>query len=160
MSEEARARKNAAQRAYYATNRDAIRAIEDAKLLDPERRKVKNERQNEYYWRNRDAIRARILASRTPEVKARRARYMRENFGRSLGLSEQELRTVIAQKHCDICGREKKKMVIDHCHESGLFRGVLCSQCNTAIGLLEENVEAILSAVAYIEKHLPKKRTA
>lgn len=40
---------------------------------------------------------------------------------------------------------------IDHCHTLGNVRGLLCSRCNQAIGLLDESEEKILSALEYIK---------
>lgn len=39
---------------------------------------------------------------------------------------------------CAICSKDLPKgtAVVDHCHESGKVRGLLCGQCNTGIGLL------------------------
>lgn len=57
---------------------------------------------------------------------------------------------------CAICGTDtptKKGWCIDHCHNTGLVRGVLCSKCNTAIGLLDENIDTMTSAIEYIIKH-------
>ena len=58
---------------------------------------------------------------------------------------------------CDIC----KKSIplrdfhthIDHCHTTGKFRGVLCSDCNISLGNMKENTEALKSMIEYIWKH-------
>lgn len=42
---------------------------------------------------------------------------------------------------------------IDHCHDSTNVRSLLCSNCNTALGLLKENIEVMYRAIDYIEKH-------
>lgn len=42
---------------------------------------------------------------------------------------------------------------VDHNHSSGKIRGLLCSACNTAIGLLNENPEILKSALAYLDRH-------
>jgi hypothetical protein len=44
---------------------------------------------------------------------------------------------------CEICGIQAKKMCIDH-KIAGTYRGVLCQQCNTRLGWLENNLEVIL----------------
>lgn len=39
---------------------------------------------------------------------------------------------------------------IDHCHDTGLIRGLLCSNCNTALGLMGDNAETLQRAAAYL----------
>lgn len=63
---------------------------------------------------------------------------------------------------CAICGRVDPIgrvsqfgpdywLHVDHDHETGNVRGLLCSNCNQAIGLLGENVDNVRRAVAYLE---------
>lgn len=54
---------------------------------------------------------------------------------------------------CAICGEmlDKKKYRIDHNHTSGKVRGLLCSSCNAAIGLLKDSPEVISNAVRYLK---------
>ena len=63
---------------------------------------------------------------------------------------------------CAICGdpqgtpksdryRGTAELNIDHCHETGLVRGLLCSDCNKAIGLFQENIDILRKAVWYLE---------
>lgn len=40
---------------------------------------------------------------------------------------------------------------VDHCHVSGMVRGILCSNCNWALGLMKENPESIRKLAVYIE---------
>ena len=47
---------------------------------------------------------------------------------------------------CYVCGR-RPAVVRDHCHESGLIRGLLCNGCNT----LAQNPELIWKVLAYVE---------
>jgi hypothetical protein len=38
----------------------------------------------------------------------------------------------------------------DHCHETGVVRGMLCRPCNTALGSFRDNTETMARAIAYI----------
>lgn len=63
---------------------------------------------------------------------------------------------------CKICGRPEfmrhgssgkvKDLAIDHCHQTNVIRGLLCSACNTSLGLLKDNVETLKSAIKYLEE--------
>lgn len=56
---------------------------------------------------------------------------------------------------CGCCGTHKELggvngLYVDHCHDSGEIRGLLCPSCNTAIGLLGDNLEGVKLAVKYL----------
>jgi len=63
------------------------------------------------------------------------------------------------QGRCAICGGEGFKMaehhivklVVDHNHSTGEVRGLLCHNCNRAIGLLQENEQSFLNAIQYLK---------
>ena len=58
---------------------------------------------------------------------------------------------------CAICGSINNKggvgksLCVDHDHDSGKIRGILCSTCNRAIGQFNDDVETVKQAVAYLE---------
>jgi hypothetical protein len=62
---------------------------------------------------------------------------------------------------CAICKKPEKKQIngrtaslcVDHDHGSGVIRGLLCRNCNTAIGLLGEDLTVIGRALAYVATH-------
>lgn len=60
--------------------------------------------------------------------------------------------TRAAPSHCECCGSPpgKKALAIDHCHATGMFRGWLCTNCNTGIGSLGDNLEGAMRAVRYL----------
>jgi hypothetical protein len=57
----------------------------------------------------------------------------------------------IEMVECEICG-DKDDLVIDHCHETNAYRGVLCRTCNMGIGHLKENKDVIRKALEYAER--------
>lgn len=67
------------------------------------------------------------------------------------------------QGRCDICGKEEtvlgstgkvKSLAIDHCHDTGRIRGLLCNNCNRGIGLLNKEPDLLRKALAYLEGNL------
>ena len=59
------------------------------------------------------------------------------------------------KEECAICSKkmQEKEVHVDHCHQTGRVRGLLCSRCNQAIGLLDEDLERINMAAEYIKGH-------
>ena len=60
---------------------------------------------------------------------------------------------------CDCCNRVvnqlvyNSKIVLDHCHDTGFFRGWICYACNQGIGKLGDNLEGVVKAVLYLSKN-------
>lgn len=91
---------------------------------------------------------------------------LRESFGISLRQYEDML---IAQNGCcAICNQRetmKRKgkdvaLAVDHCHETGDIRGLLCTACNKGIGLFADSIKNLQSAASYLAKHKEKKMPA
>jgi hypothetical protein len=58
---------------------------------------------------------------------------------------------------CEICHQpeiNKRQVIsIDHDHKTGKIRGILCSKCNTTLGLVNDSVEILQQAIKYLRKH-------
>ena len=58
-------------------------------------------------------------------------------------------------RQCAICGyffKSEKHTHIDHCHTTNKVRGILCTHCNVALGLLKDSPEILKSAIKYLKK--------
>lgn len=63
---------------------------------------------------------------------------------------------------CAICGGKEttkdkdggpRKMPVDHNHETGKVRALLCTQCNRGLGLFADNIQKLEAAAEYLRKH-------
>lgn len=55
-------------------------------------------------------------------------------------------------KRCALCAKETPRPVIDHCHDTGRVRGILCTQCNTGLGKFGDSPEMLMLAIEYLTK--------
>jgi len=57
---------------------------------------------------------------------------------------------------CALCGEPEEKfawLCIDHDHENGKIRGLLCPNCNRGLGLLQDNPQLLQKAAAYVSAY-------
>lgn len=71
---------------------------------------------------------------------------------KNYGLTEDEYDKLMSAYEglCHIC-KSKPATAIDHDHETGAVRGVLCALCNVGLGALGDTLESIRSALSYLE---------
>lgn len=58
---------------------------------------------------------------------------------------------------CFLCNIKTEKLVIDHCHKTGKFRGWLCNTCNSMLGMTHDNAELYMKMSLYIMLHDKEK---
>lgn len=125
------------RREWYDANRD--KAFESARRW--------NERNPERVAAYREEYRNR------PERKrAMRDLYYRRTFG----ITADDVDALIEKQGgvCTICGRTPERLAswhVDHCHETGVVRGILCIDCNQGIGKFHEDPERLRAAADYLE---------
>lgn len=73
------------------------------------------------------------------------------------GISLEEYNEMFAEQNgcCAICKRHqtefKKHLHVDHNHETGEVRGLLCHNCNLALGRFQDSPEIIKAALEYVQ---------
>ncbi|WP_406111487.1 endonuclease VII domain-containing protein [Streptomyces sp. NBC_01003] len=100
------------------------------------------------WTKNRTASDGLATLCKTCKAEKGRAHYLKRNYN----LTEAQRDEMIASQMgiCVICLKAPAAHV-DHCHEAGRVRGVLCFNCNSAIGKLGDDPDAIRRAAAYVE---------
>lgn len=73
---------------------------------------------------------------------------------RKRGITKSDFDALWAKQQgaCAICASTDRKLDIDHCHASKAVRGLLCGPCNRGIGFLEDDVNLLKAAIAYLTK--------
>lgn len=114
--------------------------------------------EDEFGW---DTVREQPKRSCRPCMAEKQKRYVADNreqvnMRRRLakrGLTEDEfLQMFNAQAGlCAIC-RRPRALDIDHSHETGEVRGLLCGPCNRGIGFLDDDPELMRSAIRYLTR--------
>jgi hypothetical protein len=117
---------------------------------------------------NPDRVRAlardrgrKFQAGLPAEIKKERA--ARSNLARALtrlGLTREAYDAMLAAQNgaCAICGAASGndrgyRLHIDHDHETGKVRALLCHGCNTGIGGFSDNPELLRAAADYLDRH-------
>lgn len=136
-------------------------AIHELKTTEPYCERNKRYQKN-YRTKNKVARREKLREwrSRSP---AKTYAYNRDYAYRNkYGITFTEAEEMLASQNgrCRIC-KDQIKLggtagpAIDHCHKTGIVRGVLCRACNLGIGCFREDEEIMLSAIKYVKDHLP-----
>lgn len=120
------------------------------------RKNLESRRQycKEYYAK----IRSRVLEKqhaerlRDPEGVSRRQKNQRLRSSYGITLEEYQRMHGAQNGRCAICGEPEvgKQLAVDHDHVTDRVRGLLCQQCNMALGKFRDNPVVLESAIRYL----------
>ncbi len=100
-----------------------------------------------------------LAAYRREYRKGRTAEAREGHLRRKFGLSQADYDELLAKQGggCRICGKKPGKISlhVDHDHETGEIRGLLCVGCNSALGQFHDDTELLHRAVTYVTGDLP-----
>jgi len=115
-----------------------------------------------YYYKNADKI-----------AKRRKILYYKNHTYKKLwqrchkvGITIEQYNMIFADHNgcCDICGINqkdtRKTFSIDHDHETGAIRGLICNNCNLLIGHAFNNLDILIAAYSYLNKIAEKRRVS
>lgn len=108
---------------------------------NPDKVIVSRRKTNEWHKKNADRVHDNLLRSR-------------------YGVTQADVDEMIVQQDnlCAICnkppsGKTKRdhRLFLDHCHKTGKVRGMLCNDCNLALGRVHDNVDILKSMIEYLK---------
>ena len=134
--------KKEARGVSYRCKDCAKKAAKDWRELNPER--------------SREKVKELFLLNKEKYYTSHKDRELEKKYSLTREDYERLLHETGGQ--CRICFRvfgtgAYTKPVIDHCHETGKTRGLICRQCNIGLGAFRDNTGALLNAIRYLEDH-------
>jgi len=75
-------------------------------------------------------------------------------FRKKFGIGLHQYQTMLKEQNgvCYICEKEDfRNLAVDHCHTTGKVRRLLCTNCNTALGKFNDNVDLLSKAIEYLK---------
>lgn len=110
--------------------------------------------------RSYDTLRQRRSKDARPELREKLRRVNRNTgLRRNYGIAVEHYEMILAAQggRCAICGADKPgtagraHLDIDHCHQTGELRGLLCSACNRGLGNFADDPKKLRAAAQYLE---------
>ena len=99
-----------------------------------------------------------LARAKNPDLWKRKRR--NESLRWKYGITIEEYESMVQSQNnvCEICQgtddhRKNGHLSVDHNHETGDVRGLLCGHCNSLIGYAAENSDVLSSAMLYLEKY-------
>ena len=99
-----------------------------------------------------ERVRAMLAANYRRNAKARKEYEMSRRYG----LSAVQFSQLLAgqENRCAICKNQMDSPHIDHDHQTGEIRGLLCSFCNSGLGYFRDNPSNLRRAITYLSPSL------
>ncbi|MGH7743346.1 MAG: endonuclease VII domain-containing protein [Candidatus Dormibacteria bacterium] len=84
-----------------------------------------------------------------------RAAYLKRKYG----ITQDQYEDMHAAQHglCATCNIGGVSLFIDHDHETGAVRSLLCNDCNLALGHVNDSTDVLRNLIFYIESHRDRK---
>ena len=97
-----------------------------------------------------------MLETRSLNTKERnKKRRQRSDLFKKFGINADQYNAMLLEQNnvCAICQQDDpcdRLLAVDHCHTSKRVRGLLCTNCNMALGKFQDNVEFLKKAIEYM----------
>lgn len=132
---------------FYVPNQLAPAMESLAATLDADRAEIAAEKAEKAA--HAAAVAAGEVSRRVQTESQREARLLR-----TYGLTIADWDALFAHQRgqCAVCGREGVILHVDHDHDTGEVRGLLCNRCNTGLGGLGDSLKFLQAAVEYLRR--------
>lgn len=146
---------------FYKSNRGALGLHSICKVCTREYDNSEKRKESKRLWVENNLERRREIVRNHKRLPKSKAKTRLDHVLRSYSLTEEQLIEMMDKQKgcCDICGDSlvnpdsKRFYTVDHNHNTGITRGLLCNECNLAIGNLKEDKNIFIRAIEYLDKH-------
>lgn len=143
--------KNVSDYGCVECNRERARKLQAEKRADGRNKEVRR--------RYEQGEAGKAARARYNSGEAGRANNWKYQIQRRYGISGEQYETMLTEQEysCKICGcsveDNGKSLAVDHCHDTGKVRDLLCHNCNVGLGNFKDNVELMMKAIEYLKDH-------
>lgn len=113
----------------------------------------------EWYYKNKDRALSSNKEWRDKNKEYYLSRRRTDHLRYKYNITDEEYESIWEEQEgkCAVCGTPEKdldrKLFIDHCHNTGAIRGLLCGKCNSGLGFFNDSVSLITKAAKYLEAY-------
>lgn len=119
-----------------------------------------------FYWHEQGekglALKEQASRWRKKNPMRSKGHHLRQHYG--ISIEQYSLMHEAQDGKCAVCGNSGdsynnsvkgggKTLVVDHCHDTKIVRGLLCTDCNRALGMFKDSPEILANAIRYLKKH-------
>ena len=147
------------KREHYIRKRDGIEGGRSRRYNTDYIKLTKKEQRKRYRERHAEKIKKRNKEyNEEKRMTVIKNRNLKKTF--NLTLEEYNLLKQSQGGVCKLCKKEEtgvsklgytKALAVDHCHDTGAIRGLLCSKCNRGLGYFKDCTDLLKRAILYIE---------
>lgn len=137
---------------YYSCKKCQNRMTDKRRRVNPTENEInRQQRRREVKYKN-----LKIKLDNNPLLAQQRREMARKKYlKKKYVITQEDYKNMFIKQEgvCKICNLADliDGLVVDHCHETGKIRGLLCGHCNRALGKFKDSKPLLLSAIKYLE---------
>jgi hypothetical protein len=121
------------------------------------------EKRHEEYIKNKEKVLEQNKAWRASLTEEQKDTMQWRAKLRRYGITLEDYNAMFAEQggKCAICGAHQSELpaplFVDHNHETGQVRKLLCRNCNLVLGFARDNIEILKVAISYLKDHVGRR---
>ena len=117
-------------------------------------------------WAKENPERRKEIQKKYRQTDKYKKSYVSGHLKRTYGITTEDYYEILESQGnvCRICNKSDNRKVkvgteqflplfVDHCHTTGEVRGLLCSKCNSGLGMFGDNIDFLISAISYLKEN-------